>query len=100
MNNLVFGLILWIVLGAVLGTTMLLNHRRLKKNGIVDERFQRIHHYGRSYAWVASTMVIWLVWFISLFVVESKPAFFLITAIFFGHMLSYIIGAAVAQSRN
>lgn len=100
MNNLLFGLILWIGLGAVMGITMFLNYRRLKKNREVDERFHRIHHYGRSYAWVASSIIIWLVWFVSLFVLDSKPAFFLITAIYVGHMISYIIGAAVAQSRN
>ncbi|WP_203363759.1 hypothetical protein [Bacillus sp. REN10] len=100
MSDFMFGVIIWLAIGVVTLAIIFLNHRHLKKKRIIDERYERIHQMGRSYAWVTSAAIIFIVWFISLVVFESKLAFFLITAIWVGHNISYIIGAAIAQSKN
>ena len=100
MNDLLLGVLFWSGLAVVTGAILYINYRMLKKRKIVDERFQTIHTKGRSYGWMGSTAIIFIVWFLSLVVFESLLAFWLITAIWVGHMLSYLIGAAVAQSEN
>ncbi|MEK4759685.1 hypothetical protein MHH85_05425 [Viridibacillus sp. FSL E2-0187] len=100
MERMWMGIGIFTFVVAILLLTTVGNHMYLKKKKIVDERYNRIHHLGRSYAWFASTGIIVIVWFLALFVFDSLLAFFLITAIYVGHMVSYAIGAAVAQSQN
>ncbi|WP_338749340.1 hypothetical protein [Bacillus sp. FJAT-52991] len=100
MSDFMSNVLMWLALASFLLTMILWNHRHLKKKKIIDERYEKIHHIGRSYAWISSSVIIFIVWFISLVIFESKLAFFLITAIWVGHMMSYIIGAAIAQSKN
>lgn len=57
-------------------------------------------HMARSYSWMGSLVVIFIAWFLSIAVFHSMIAFGLITAIYVGHMVSYAIGAAIANSRN
>ncbi|MGM7635236.1 hypothetical protein [Bacillus sp. Hm123] len=100
MNEFIINVFMWLAIGLFTLAIIFLNRHYLKKKKMVDERFEKIHHIGRSYAWIASAVIIFIVWFISLAIFESKLAFFLITAIWVGHNISYMVGAAIAQSKN
>ena len=66
----------------------------------IHERFVMNDHLARSYSWMGSLGIIFIVWFLSLVVFHSLLAFWLITVIYVGHMASYAIGAAIANGRN
>lgn len=72
---------MWIGIGMItfIVATVLLSfvgpHMYLRKKKIVDERFNRIHHLGRSYSWFASTGIIVIVWLLALIVFDSLLSF-------------------------
>ena len=100
MDNFWVALLFWIVLGVFIVSTFYLTRRMMKKKKQYDERFVLNDHLARSYSWMGSLGVIFVVWFLSLFVFHSLIAFWLITVIYVGHMVSYTIGAVIANSRN
>ncbi|WJY27697.1 MULTISPECIES: LPXTG cell wall anchor domain-containing protein [Sporosarcina] len=84
----------------IAGAVWLLTRRKLKKERAFDERYRTIHRHARSISWMATTAAVLAAWMIVLIVQGPKLAFFLLTGIWVVHMLSYMIGAAVASSQN
>ncbi len=72
----------------------------MKKKKQYDERFIYNDHLARSYSWIGSLAIIFIAWFLSLAVFHSLIAFWFITVIYIGHMLTYMIGAIIANSQN
>jgi len=65
-----------------------------------DERYVRIHEKARSLSWTVTTITILIVWMIIIFMEGPGLAFFLMTAIWVIHMLSYAIGSFIANRSN
>lgn len=100
MDNIWVQSVFWMVLATIIGGSFYLPRRMMKKKKQLDERFVYNDHLARSYSWVGSLCVIFITWFLSLVVFHSLIAFWLISAIYVGHMCSYMIGMAIANSRN
>ncbi|MBM7607956.1 uncharacterized membrane protein YhaH (DUF805 family) [Lysinibacillus composti] len=100
MDNFWVALLFWIGLAAIIVGSFYFTRKMVKKKKALDERFIQNDHLARSYSWMGSLVVIFVTWFLSLFVFHSMVAFGLITAIYIGHMMSYVIGAVIANSRN
>ncbi len=100
MDNIWVALLFWMGLALVIVGTFYLTRRMMKKKKQYDERFVMNDHLARSYSWMGSLGVIFIVWFLSLFVFDSLIAFWLITVIYVGHMVSYTIGAIIANGKN
>lgn len=100
MDNLWVALMFWIGLAAVVFSSFYFPRKMMKKKKQYDERFVYIDQMARSYSWFGSLIVIFVAWFLSLVIFHSLIAFWLITAIYIGHMLSYAIGAAIANGKN
>ncbi|MFC7685687.1 hypothetical protein [Ureibacillus sp. GCM10028918] len=100
MDNFWVALLFWIGLAVVVVSAFYLPRRMMKKKKQYDERLVINDHLARSYSWMGSLGIIFIVWFLSLVVFHSLIAFWLITVIYVGHMLSYAIGAAIANGRN
>ena len=71
-----------------------------KKKRWFDERYNRIHEKARSYSWLATTVTILVVWMIIIVVEGPGLSFFLLTGLWLVHMLSYTIGAFIANQDN
>ena len=100
MDNIWIQILFWIGLAAIVVGSFYFTRRTIKKKQQLDERFIYNDHLARSYSWMGSLVVIFIAWFLSLAVFKSMIAFGLITAIYVGHMISYMIGALIANSRN
>ncbi|RHW39901.1 hypothetical protein D1B33_03370 [Lysinibacillus yapensis] len=100
MDNFWVALLFWIGLAVVLVSTFYFPRKFMKKKKQYDERFVYNDHLARSYSWFGSLGVIFVAWFLSLVIFHSLIAFWLITVIYIGHMLSYAIGAAIANGKN
>lgn len=71
-----------------------------KKRRWFDERYMKIHEKARSLSWTVTTITILIVWLIIIFMEGPGLAFFLMTAIWVIHMLSYGIGSLIANRSN
>lgn len=71
-----------------------------KKRRWFDERYIRIHEKARSVSWTVTTITILIVWMIIIFMEKPGLAFFMMTAIWVIHMLSYGIGSLIASKSN
>ena len=71
-----------------------------KKRRWFDERYMKIHEKARSLSWTVTTITILIVWLIVIFMEGPGLAFFLMTAIWVIHMLSYGIGSLIANRTN
>ncbi|MFJ7971925.1 DUF3796 domain-containing protein [Psychrobacillus sp. NPDC096389] len=71
-----------------------------KKRRWFDERYMKIHEKARSLSWTVTTITILIVWLIVIFMEGPGLAFFLMTAIWVIHMLSYGIGSLIANRSN
>ena len=100
LNNFWVALGFWIVLAFIVGSSFYLNRRMMKKKKQYDERYVQMDHLARSYSWMASLVIIFIVWFLSLVVFQSLLAFWLITAIYVGHMFTYLIGSIIANNQH
>ncbi|MFJ8066822.1 DUF3796 domain-containing protein [Psychrobacillus sp. NPDC096426] len=91
------GLPLAIVIIAIVFFTM----RRIgKKRRWFDERYYKIHEKARSLSWTVTTITILIVWMIIIFMEGPRLAFFMMTAIWVIHMISYAIGSFIASRSN
>lgn len=79
---------------------MYMSWRKGKKERRFDERYTRIHEMARSFSWRVTTVTILIVWAIIIAVEGPGLSFFLMSGIWVIHMLSYGIGAAIANSKN
>ncbi|WP_301107345.1 hypothetical protein [Sporosarcina sp.] len=85
---------------AITGMVLFISWRMGKKQRRYDERYQTIHRQARSYSWMATTAAVLIGWMVAILLEGPGIAFFILTAIWVVHMLSYIIGAAVASQKN
>ena len=74
--------------------------RKGKKERIFDERYKRVHRHGRSISWMVTSITILIGWTIIMIVEGPRLAFFILTGIWVAHMMSYLIGAAIANGQN
>jgi len=100
MDNFWVSILFWFGLAVILVGSFYFPRRYLKKKKQYDERFVLVDHLARSYSWMGSLGVIFIVWFLSLVVFKSMIAFWLITVIYVGHMVSYAVGTAIANAKN
>ena len=84
----------------IIGIVFMINRKIGKKKRWFDERYKRIHEKARSYSWVATTIAILVVWMIVIVIEGPGLTFFLLTGLWVVHMLSYTIGAFVANQDN
>ncbi|WP_427137412.1 hypothetical protein [Psychrobacillus psychrodurans] len=96
-----FTFLIGLPLGIIItGIVFMINRKIGKKKRWFDERYNRIHGRARSYSWVATTIAILVVWMIV--IVKEGPGltFFLLTGLWVVHMVSYSIGAIIANQEN
>lgn len=88
-------------LAIVMTSAILLIFWRIgKKKRWFDERYNRIHEKARSYSWVATTVAILIVWMVVTVMEGPGLSFFLLTGLWVVHMVSYSIGAFIANQDN
>lgn len=85
---------------AVTGVILLFSRRTGKKERRFDERYTTIHRNARSISWGVMTAVILIAWIIVMFIERPSLAFFIITAIWVAHMLSYGVAAFIEDNKN
>lgn len=100
LNNFWVALVFWIFLAVIVGSSFYFTRRMMKKKKQYDERYVQIDHLARSYSWMGSLVIIFIAWFLSLVVFKSFTAFWLITAIYVGHMFTYMIGSIIANNQH
>ena len=91
------GLPLGLVIVAI---ALYLSYRKGRKERRFDERYTIIHQYARSFSWIVTTITILIVWAVIIIVEGPGLSFFLMTGIWVAHMLSYVIGGAIASTKN
>ncbi len=79
---------------------LLVNRKKGKQSRWFDERYRKIHQQARSISWGVTTVAIYIAWMIVMIVEGPRLAFFILTGIWVTHMLSYLIGALIANSKN
>ncbi|MFC7364407.1 MULTISPECIES: DUF3796 domain-containing protein [Bhargavaea] len=84
---------------AVAGIVMFFSWRKGKKERRYDERFYAIHNWARSFSWVVTTIVILIAWTVVMIIEPVGTAFFVLMTVYMLHMISYIVGAAIASSK-
>lgn len=84
----------------ITGIVLYFSWRKGKKERRFDERFTRIHQHARSISWGVTTAAILIAWMIVILVEGARLAFFILTGIWTAHMMSYLIGALIANSKN
>ena len=85
---------------AVAGIVLFVSWRRGKKERRFDERYTRIHQHARSISWGVTTAAVLIAWTIITLVEGPSLAFFVLSSVWVTHMLSYVIGAAIASRKN
>lgn len=85
---------------AIAGVIWFFNWRKGKKERRFDERYVTIHQQARSFSWAVTTIAILVTWVIAMIMEGAQLAFFLLMGIWIVHMISYLIGATVASSKN
>ena len=71
-----------------------------KKERIFDERYTNLHRHARAISWMVMTVAILIAWIIVMIVEGLKLAFFILSALWAIHMLSWAIGAAIANKHH
>lgn len=96
-----FSFLIGLPLAIVIIAIVFLIMRRIgKQKRWFDERYIRIHEKARSLSWTVTTITILIVWLIIIIMEGPGLAFFLMTAIWVIHMLSYAIGSLIANRSN
>ncbi len=70
------------------------------KERVYDERYKNLHRHAKSISWHVTAVAIFIAWLITMIVEGPKLAFFLLTFLWVTHMISWIIGAAVASKHH
>lgn len=85
----------------VISGIMFFVFRRIgKKKRLFDERYNQVHSTARSYSWKVTTAAILVAWMIIIIVEGPGLAFFVMTGLWVIHIVSYGVGAAVADKNN
>lgn len=84
----------------ITGIVFLIMRKVGKKKRWFDERYIRIHEKARSLSWIVTTITILIVWMLIIAIEGPGLAFFLMTGIWVVHMISYGIGAFMADKSN
>ncbi|MBO0588961.1 hypothetical protein [Sporosarcina sp. E16_8] len=84
----------------IVSIVLLINRKIGKKERLFDERYKRIHQQARSISWGVTAAAILIAWMIVMIVEGPRLAFFILTGIWVTHMMSYLIGAVIASSKN
>ena len=84
----------------IMGIVFMINRKIGKKKRWFDERYRKVHEKARSISWIATTVVLLVVWMIIIIVEGPGLSFFLMTGIWVIHMTSYGIGAFIASKDN
>lgn len=74
--------------------------KKAKRERIFDERYKAIHRHGRAISWMVMTVAILVAWIIVMIVEGAKLAFFIMSALWVIHMMSWAIGAAIASKQH
>lgn len=99
-NNFGVQAVFWLILGLFVLSMFIIPRQIMKKKKQHDERFIHNDRLARAYGWMGSLVIIFICWFLSLAVFHNLLAFWLISVIYSAHMMSYAIGAAIANSKN
>ncbi|WP_252504104.1 hypothetical protein [Sporosarcina sp. Marseille-Q4943] len=91
--GLPLGLVIW-------GIVHYFTWKKGKKERLFDERYKNLHRHARSISWKVMTVAILIAWFIVMIVEGAKLAFFILTALWFIHMLSWVVGAAIVNKHH
>lgn len=97
LGSFLLGLPLAIVVATIV---LFISWRRGKKKRIFDERYTQIHRHARTISWFVTTFAILIVWAIVIIFEGPGLSFFLLTGLWVTHMLSYLIGAIIANRNN
>lgn len=93
MAGLPLGLAIW-------GVVYYFVRKKGKKERLFDERYKNIHRQARASSWMVMTGAILIAWIIVMVVEGAKLAFFIMTALWVIHMMSWAIGAAIASKEH
>lgn len=91
--GLPLAIIIWMIIFTI-------NRRIGKKKRWFDERYRRINEKARSLSWISTTVAIILAWMIIIVMEGPGLSFFIMTGIWLIHMISYLIGAIIANQGN
>ncbi|MEK4520981.1 DUF3796 domain-containing protein [Psychrobacillus sp. FSL W7-1493] len=85
---------------AISAITYFISRKIGKKKRLFDERYIQVHTTARSYSWKVTTAAILIAWMIIIIVEGPGLAFFIMTGLWVIHIVSYGVGAAVADKNN
>lgn len=71
-----------------------------KKERLFDERYRNIHRHARAISWKVMTGAILIAWVIVMIVEGPGLAFFVLTALWVTHMMSWLFGAMIANREH
>jgi len=83
----------------IMGVTSYIVIRKGKKERRYDERYTKIHNGARSISWYVTSGFILLSWTFVLMYEPPGLAFFVLTALWVVHMISYGMGAMMMNKR-
>lgn len=95
--SFLLGLPLGLVITAIV---LYITRKKLRKANAYDERYVTVHTKGQAFAWKCSTIAIILAWLYVMISEKIGTAFFVLTFLWLVQMVSYIIGAIVANAKN
>lgn len=91
--GLPLGLLIW-------GIVHYFMWKKGKKERLFDERYKNLHRHARSISWKVMTVALLIAWIIVMIVEGAKLAFFILTALWVTHMLSWMVGAAIVNKHH
>lgn len=91
--GLPLGLVIW-------GIVHYFMWKKGKKERMFDERYTNLHRHARAISWKVMTVAILIAWIIVMIVEGAKLAFFILSALWMIHMLSWMVGAAIANKQH
>ncbi|WOV86576.1 hypothetical protein QWT69_11735 [Sporosarcina oncorhynchi] len=71
-----------------------------KQERLFDERYRNIHRHARAISWKVMTGAILIAWVIVMIVEGPGLAFFVLTALWVTHMMSWLFGAMIANREH
>ena len=93
MTGLPLGLTVWAIVYYFV-------RKKGKRERLFDERYKNIHRHARAFSWMVMTFAILIAWIIVMIVEGPKLAFFIMSALWAIHMMSWAIGAAIASKNH